>query len=122
MGAVYANNRRDHRTAVSWFDKAIPLLGRSPPQEAMADLSRLGDSFVSMGVSYWNAGNRRKAIALTEHGANLIEESVRRGAHDRSLLIIPYTNLAAMNREVGDSAGANRMQELAEKAKGTTTR
>ncbi len=122
IGAVYANSRRDHLAAVSWFDKAIPLLGKSPPPEAMVDLSRLGDSFVSMGVSYWSVGNRKKAIALTEHGANLIEESVRRGTHDRNLLIIPYTNLAAMNREVGDSAGANRMQELAEKAKGTTVR
>ena len=75
MGAVYANNRRDHRAAVTWFDKAIPLLGKSPPQEALVDLSRLGDSFVSMGVSYWNAGNRRKAIALTEHGAELDRRS-----------------------------------------------
>jgi tetratricopeptide (TPR) repeat protein len=122
MGAVYANNRKDHRTAVTWFEKAVPLLGKSPPQEAMVDLGRLGDSFVSMGVSYWNAGYRKKAIALTEHGANLIEESVKRGAHDRSVLMIPYSNLAAMNREVGNSAGAERMQELADRAKDTTTR
>ena len=106
MGAVYANNRKDHRTAVTWFEKAVPLLGRTPPQEAMADLGRLGDSFVSMGVSYWNAGDRKKAVALTEHGADLIEEAVRRGTHDRSVLVIPYTNLAAMNREMGDNAGA----------------
>ncbi len=122
IGAVYANNRRDHREAVSWFDKAIPLLGRKPPQEAMVDLGRLGDSFVSMGVSYWNAGDRKKAIALTEHGANLIEVAVKRCTHDRSVLVIPYMNLAAMNREMGDRAGANHMQELAEKAKGTTVR
>ncbi len=122
MGAVYANNRKDHRTAVNWFEKAVPLLGRSPPPEAMVDLGRLGDSFVSMGVSYWNAGHRRKAVELTEHGADLIEESVRRGTHDRSVLVVPYTNLAAMNREIGDSAGATHMQELAEKAKGTTIR
>ena len=62
MGAVYANNRKDHRTAVSWFEKAIPLLGKSPPPEAMVDLSRLGDSFVSMGVSYWNANYRRRPL------------------------------------------------------------
>ena len=29
MGAVYANNRKDHRTAVSWFEKAVPLLGQN---------------------------------------------------------------------------------------------
>ena len=81
MGAVYANNRKDHRTAVNWFEKAIPLLGKTPPREAMVDLGRLGDSFVSMGVSYWSAGYRKKAVALTQHGADLIEEAVRRGAH-----------------------------------------
>ena len=122
MGAVNANNRKDHRTAVDWFEKAVPLLGRTPPQEAMADLARLGDSFVSMGVSYWSTGYRKKAVALTEHGADLIEEAVRRGLHDRSVLVIPYTNLAAMNRELGNGAGAAHMQELAEKAKGTTVR
>ena len=88
----------------------------------MVDLGRLGDSFVSMGVSYWNAGYRKKAVALTEHGADLIEEAVRRGVHDRSVLVIPYTNLAAMKREMGDTAGATRMQEMAEKATGTTIR
>ncbi len=122
MGAVHANNRQDHRTAVIWFEKAVPLLGKSPPQEAMIDIGRLGDSFVSMGVSYWSAGHRKKAVALTTHGADLIEEAVRNGTHDRSVLVIPYTNLAAMNRELGDSAGAARMQELAEKAKGSTIR
>ena len=119
MGAVYANNRKDHRTAVSWFEKAVPLLGRTPPQEAMADLARLGDSFVSMGVSYWSAGYRKKAVALTEHGTDLIEEAVRRGTHERSALVIPYTNLAAMQREMGESARAAHLQELAEKARGT---
>ena len=72
-----------------------------------------------MGVSYWSAGYRNKAIALTEHGADLIEEAVRRGVQDREALVIPYTNLAAMQREVGDSAAATRMQQLAERAKGT---
>jgi tetratricopeptide (TPR) repeat protein len=122
MGAVYANNRKDHVTAVSWFDKAIPLLGKTPPREATVDLGRLGDSFVSMGVSYWNAGNHEKAVKLTEYGASLIEEAVRRGTHDRNGLAIPYANLAAMKREMGDNAAATRLQELAEKAKGTTVR
>ena len=58
-------------------------------------------------------------MALTEHGADLIDEAVRRGVQDHSALVIPYTNLAAMNRELGDTAGAARMQQLAEKAKGT---
>jgi tetratricopeptide (TPR) repeat protein len=122
MGAVYANNRKDHRTAVKCFEKAVPLLGRTPPQEALIDLGRLGDSFVSMGVSYWNAGYRDKAVKLTEHGAELIEDSVQRGVHDRSVLVIPYSNLAAMKREMSDTAGAQRAQQLADRARGSTMR
>jgi tetratricopeptide (TPR) repeat protein len=119
MGAIYANNRNDHRAAVTWFERAVPELGKTPPPEALPDLARLGDTFVSMGVSYWQAGYRKKAIALTEHGADLIEEAIHRNGADRNLLATPYTNLAVMNRELGDAAAAGRMQELAEKAKGT---
>ncbi len=122
MGAIYANNKSDHRSAISWFEKAVPQLGKSPPPEAMPELARLGDTFVSMGVSYWQTGYRKKAIALTEHGADLIEEAIRRGYADRNLLATPYGNLAVMNREMGDGAAATRMQELAEKAKATTLR
>jgi tetratricopeptide (TPR) repeat protein len=122
MGAIYANNKSDHRSAITWFEKAVPQLGKSPPPEAMPEMARLGDTFVSMGVSYWQTGYRKKAIALTEHGADLIEEAIRRGYVDRNLLATPYGNLAVMNREIGDGAAASRMQELAEKAKGTTLR
>lgn len=122
IGAIYANNRNDHRAAINWFEKAVPMLGKSPPPEAMPDLARLGDTFVSMGVSYWQSGYRDKAVALTEHGTDLIEEAVRRGTAERKLLTTPYANLALMHREMGDKAGAGRMQELAEKAKGTTVR
>ncbi len=122
MGVIYANNRSDHRGAVTWFEKAVPQLGKTPPPEAMPDLARLGDTFVSMGVSYWEAGYQKKAIALTEHGAELIEEAVRRGTADRSLLATPYANLAVMNRKLGDNTAADRMQELAAKAKDTTVR
>ena len=122
MGAIFANNKSDHRTAISWFEKAVPQLGKSPPPEAMPELARLGDTFVSMGVSYWQTGYRKKAIALTEHGADLIEEAIRRGYAERDLLATPYGNLAVMNREMGDGAAASRMQELAEKAKATTLR
>jgi tetratricopeptide (TPR) repeat protein len=121
IGAIYAN-RSDHRMAITWFERAVPHLGKAPPPEAMPDLARLGDTFVSMGVSYWQAGFREKAVALTEHGADLIEEAVRRGAAERGLLSTPYANLALMHREMGDKAAAGRMQELAEKAKGTTVR
>ena len=120
MGAVYANNRKDHRTAVSWFEKAVPLLGRSPPPEA--GRPRPARRFVrEHGRFLLERRLSKEGHRATEHGADLIEESVRRGNHDRSVLVIPYKNLAAMNREVGDNAGAAACK-LAEKAKGTTIR
>ena len=120
LGAVYAINREDHKGAVDYFEKAVPMLGKTPPPEAMTDLARLGDSFVSMGVSYWKTGYRKKALALTQHGANLMEESVRRGTHERNVLIVPYSNLAAMNREMGNSEDAVRMEQMASRIKDTT--
>ena len=122
MGAVHANNRKDHRAAVNWFEKAVPLLGKTPPQEAMADLGRLGDSFVSMGVSYWIAGDRKKAIALTEHGADLIEEAVHRGNARPQRTGDPLHEPGGHEPRTGRAAAATHMQEMADKAKGTTLR
>jgi tetratricopeptide (TPR) repeat protein len=120
MGAVYALNREDHKGAVEWFEKAVPMLGKAPPPEAMSDLARLGDTFVSMGVSYWKSGYHKKALALTQHGANLMEEAVRRGTHDRDVLLVPYSNLAAMQREMGNTQDATRMEQMASRIKDTT--
>lgn len=122
VGAVNAIQRDDHSAAVALFEKAVPLLGKSPPAESLNDLGRLGDTFVSMGVSYWKTGHREKAIALTQHGTHLMEEAVKQGHYDQSLLAVPYKNLAAMNREMGDSEKATRMDEMAEKIKATNLR
>ena len=59
-------------------------------------------------------------MRFTEHWWRSIEEAIRRGTADRNLLSTPYGNLALMHREMGDKAAAGRMQEMAEKAKGTT--
>ncbi len=116
-GAIHAIHQKDHTLAVKSFEKAVPLLGKTPPPDAMADLARLGDSFVSMGVSYWNVGMKKKAIALTQHGTNLIEEAVRRGVADRKVLSVPYTNLAAMSRSMGDNTAAIELEAKANSSK-----
>lgn len=122
MGAVYAVRGGNHLGAIKWFDKAVPLLGKSPPPEAVASLGRLGETFVSMGISYWETGQREKALALTQHGADLIEDSVKRGTSNSSALTIPYANLASMHRQLGHIDKADRLEEMAAKSKSTKMR
>ena len=94
----------NHAAAVVWFEKAVPLLGKSPPTEILGDLGGLGETFVSMGVSYWETGNRDKGLALTQHGADLMEAAVKRGTLSKASLAVAYSNLAVMHRQLGEMA------------------
>jgi tetratricopeptide (TPR) repeat protein len=122
LGAVHAIRDQDHAAAVAWFDKAVPLLDKPLPKEAARDLGRHGESFVSMGVSYWESGNQDKAVELTQRGVELIEQAVKQGLTGAAALAVPYDNLAAMNRQLGRDQEADQFQEMAAKIKGTTTR
>ena len=118
LGAIHATRDHDHRAAAGWFNKALPLLERSAPEElAAADLGRYGETFVSMGVSYWEAGQRQKAVALSEEGIKWMEQAAKQGTLDRSALSVPYNNLAVMHRKLGESDKADRFQEMAARAK-----
>ena len=107
----------NHKAAVEWFDKAMPLLDRPSPEDIAADLGRHGEAFVSMGVSYWEAGQREKAVAVTQKGIKWMEQAVKQGTLDSSALAVPYGNLAAMHRQLGALDKANHFQELASRAK-----
>jgi tetratricopeptide (TPR) repeat protein len=117
LGAIHALRDGDHKTAVAWFDKALPLLDRPSPDNVAADLGRQGEAFVSMGVSYWQIGQREKAVYLTQQGVRWMGQAVDQNALDRSALAVPYGNLAAMQRALGASAEADRFQEMASRAK-----
>ncbi len=117
LGTIHALSNRDHQSAVGWFDKALPLLERPAPSELAADLGRHGEAFVSMGVSYWEAGQREKAVALTEKGIRMMEQAVEQHTFDRTLLSVPYNNLAAMHRALGAPACAKEYQEMAARVK-----
>jgi tetratricopeptide (TPR) repeat protein len=119
LGAIHAIRDQNHRAAISWFEKAIPLLDRPIPQESLADQGRHGETFVSMGVSYWEAGQREKAVELTTRGVALMEQAVKQGMLKESALGIPYGNLAAMHRQLGAESAADRYQEMAAKIKHT---
>ena len=110
---------QDHAAAVGWFDKAVPLLTTALREDAVPDIGRHGETFVSMGVSYWEAGQQKKAMQLTQRGISLMEQAVDQETLASTALAIPYSNLAAMHRHMGAGDAAEKYQILAAKAKGT---
>jgi hypothetical protein len=69
--------------------------------------------FVSMGVSYWENGDRQKAIDLTEFGTDFLQRAVVAGSLEPSVLSIPYNNLASMHKQNGNTQEARAFAELA---------
>ena len=80
LGAIHAIRDEDHQAAVAWFDKAMPLLSQPVANEPIADTGRRGETFVSMGVSYWEADRRDQAVQITQQGLTMMEDAVKRGA------------------------------------------
>lgn len=120
LGAIRAVGQQNHRAAVAWFDKAEPLLSKPVPEEALADLGRHGETFVSMAVSYWEAGQQDKALELTKRGVAFMEQAVKNGTSDPSILAVPYGNLATMHKALGQAGQAQQWAEMAAKSKGTS--
>ncbi|MGW8256253.1 MAG: hypothetical protein ACWGMZ_02085, partial [Thermoguttaceae bacterium] len=60
---------------------------------------------------------RKKAVKLTKYGISLAEKAVKQGTLDKSALVIPYNNLAAMHRQLGESHDADRYQKMAARIK-----
>lgn len=122
MGAVHAIHKQDHEGAVVWYEKAAPLLMRDTPQVPGADARLHGDALVSMGVSYWEAGARDRALVLTQHGAKILDAGVRTGAFEEAALAVAYGNLANMHKDLGHGNEAERYTEIAVRAEETTQR
>jgi tetratricopeptide (TPR) repeat protein len=113
LGAVHAIHHHDHEKAIVWYEKAAPLLMRDTPQVPGADPRLHGDALVSMGVSYWEAGGRDRALALTERGAEVLQRAVDTGVLEESSLAVPYGNLANMHETMGNQSEASRYVEIA---------
>lgn len=105
-GSIHALVRESHEEAVPWFDKAAPLLLENPALERGPDRAWAADCLVSMGVSYWQTGNREKAVEVTAAGGSLLESLVREGLAEAAKLSVPYGNLAAMHGELGETQKA----------------
>jgi tetratricopeptide (TPR) repeat protein len=111
MGAIRANGESNHRAAVEWFDKAVTTLQDAAAQVTSSERGRLGETFVSMGVSYWETAQRDKAVQITQQGVEIMEKAVQDGTLAKTALDVAYNNLATMHRQLGQNDQANRYAE-----------
>lgn len=119
LGTIYAVNKSDHHEAVRWFDKSIPLFQKAADGIPAHEVGRLGETLVSMGVSYWEVGNREVALNQTKTGVELIEAAVESGYIEKLALEVPYSNLATMHRQLGENAQADRFLKMASEHRDT---
>ena len=118
IGVVHAVQKQDHKTAAQWYDKAMPLLTAPRPASTFLAPQHDGEALVSMGVTYWQIGEKDHAIDLTLNGAELVQKAVDAGVLPTKSLGVPYGNLAAMYGQLGEKEDAAKYAELAKSASG----
>ena len=116
LGVIHAVGRQDHEGALAWYGRAVKLLEAPVPVSRVTDPGRHGETFVSIGVSYWETGHREEAMRLTREGVKLMEQAVDDGLLPKAALAIPYSNLASMYTELGDPQRATEFAKLAAKS------
>jgi tetratricopeptide (TPR) repeat protein len=127
IGIMHSLQRGDHATAVTWFDRAVPLWeadGKPDVAATHTDPGRLGESYVSMAISYWQVERREDALALSRRGVDLMVAAVEGDALDERALAVAYGNLATMYAEEGNEQQSRAYADLASRAEaaGTTVR
>lgn len=121
VGALQAVHLGNHEKAVTWYDKSAPLINPTDTSDD-TDSGQLGEMLVSMAVSYWEVDLRQKSVELTERGAKLMELAVAKGTVPKTVLAVPYGNLAAMHRELGQETQFQKFDQLAKQNQGTQIR
>jgi tetratricopeptide (TPR) repeat protein len=114
LGVIHVVSNGNHRAAIEWFDLAKPIFEGLLPKIDACALGVFGETLVSMGVSYWETGQREEAVRLTERGLRQIERGVRANVLDPSMQFAPYANLEKMYRALGDQEQALKYSRLAE--------
>jgi tetratricopeptide (TPR) repeat protein len=122
LGAVHAVHKNEHQEAVTWYEQARPLLEKPNAGLPLADHAPRGEDFVSMGVSYWEANQRKLAVELTKQGIELLQAGAEEQLIEPKSLSVPYANLAAMLEAMGQREESQRFAELAAGSRETKTR
>jgi tetratricopeptide (TPR) repeat protein len=121
IGILYSLQKGDHATAVTWFDKALPLWDGNPAFARDGETGQLGESLVSMAITYWQVDRRDDAVAINRRGIELMVEAVNQQLLNEQALAVAYGNLATMYAEQGDAEQAQSFTELANRAEATGT-
>jgi tetratricopeptide (TPR) repeat protein len=124
IGIMHSLQRGDHATAVTWFDRVIPMWEGNPLLERAREAGQLGESYVSMAISYWQVDRRDDAMALSRRGVELMVTAVDSKKLEERSLAVAYGNLSTMYAEQGDETQAQTYSELASRAEaaGSTLR
>ncbi len=115
VGAIASVGGSDHRQAITWYEKAMPYLDRPLPATIEQEMGKLGETFVSMAISYWQVDKKQKAVELTDKGRRLMEQAVEAGHLPSEKLNVPYRNLASMHRQLGQTDQATRFDRMAQR-------
>ena len=121
IGIMHSLQRGDHATAVTWFDRVIPLWEEGGAVEGDPDPGKVGESYVSMAISYWQVERREDALALSRRGVELMVAAVDRKELDERALAVAYGNLSTMYAEEGDETQSRNYAEMASRAEATGT-
>jgi tetratricopeptide (TPR) repeat protein len=122
IGILYSLQKGDHDTAVTWFDKVLPLWERNDSFTARGELGRLGEAYVSMAISYWQVDRRTEAVDLSSTGVDMMVTAVDAEQLDEQALAVAYGNLSTMYADQGDSERSEMYAEMASRAEASGTR
>ncbi len=117
IGAIYAISRKDHQQAIQWYSKSLPIFEAVADALPRVELGRLGETLVSMGVSYWELGKQSQAVNLTQNGIYCLEQAAEEGLASSKSLEIPYRNLSMMLKYLGKTQESTQYIQKAEALK-----
>ena len=117
IGAIYAISLKDHQQAAKWYSKSLPIFETVADAIPRVEVGRLGETLISMGVSYWEIGKQTQAVNLTQNGIYCLEQAAEEGLASEKSLEIPYRNLSMMLNYMGKKQESSQYIKKAEALK-----
>ena len=122
IGVLHSLQNGDHATAVTWFEKVRSYWDRNASFESHGEVGRLGESYVSMAVSYWQVDRRDDALDLCRRGIDCMVTAVDSRLLDEPALALAYGNLSMMYAEQGEDERSKTYAEMASRAEASAQR
>ena len=113
VGLLEAIHDENHPLAIEAYEHAREYCDKVLPEATPNLLGKFGEWYVSMGISYWQAGSRDLAVELTQQGLTWMQTAERAGKLDKQALLVPMRNLSTMYRALDDHAAAEQMSTRA---------